>query len=57
MSHEDANPAHLLGLSRACRERPYDRNSKNFDEISPAHGTLRKEVKGDQFSKLIRTWR
>jgi hypothetical protein len=45
--HEDANPAHLLALLRACRERPCDRNSNNFDEISTAHATLRSEVKGD----------
>jgi hypothetical protein len=45
--HEDANPARLLGLLRACRERPCDRNSNNFDEISPAHVTLRNEVKDD----------
>jgi hypothetical protein len=45
--HEDANPAHLLGLLRACRERPSNRNSNNFDDISPAHVTLRNEVKDD----------
>jgi hypothetical protein len=42
--HEDANPAHVLGLLRACRERPCDRNSNNFDEISPAHVTTPCEV-------------
>jgi hypothetical protein len=39
--HEDANPAHLLGLLRTCRERPYDGNSNTFGEISPAHVILR----------------
>src|SRR5262249_32294060 len=35
---DDAN-ARQLGLLRDCRDRPCDRNSNNFDEISPAHET------------------
>jgi hypothetical protein len=46
--HEDANPAYLLGLLRMCPKRPSGhRASDNFDEISPAHVTLRNEVKDD----------
>ena len=36
--HEDANSAHLLGLPRACRERPRDhRSTDKRDEIASLH--------------------